>query len=113
MTQMLPSWHPGRTRDAITEFLVAAASIPPEDRVAYFDNDGTLWCERPTYVQYEFYADALATRTGSSPTPARRRRSLAAEPITATAERLGWATISMRHDWKSVFAEDGPVARTG
>lgn len=64
----LPSWRPGPTRDALTEFLRAAPSIPPEDRVAYFDNDGTLWCERPTYVQYEFFADALRRRVRDDPT---------------------------------------------
>jgi phosphoserine phosphatase len=58
----LPSWRPGDTRDTVLAFLADAPSIPPEDRVAYFDNDGTLWCERPTYVQYEFYVDALRRR---------------------------------------------------
>lgn len=64
---LLPSWRPGRTRDAVLGFLDAAPSIPVEDRVAYFDNDGTLWCERPTYVQYEFYLDALRRRVREDP----------------------------------------------
>ncbi|PUB20304.1 haloacid dehalogenase-like hydrolase [Promicromonospora sp. AC04] len=64
----LPSWRPGRTRDTLLGFLADAASIDPEDRVAYFDNDGTLWCERPTYVQYEFYLDALRRRVREDPT---------------------------------------------
>ncbi|GAA2232567.1 HAD family hydrolase [Promicromonospora sukumoe] len=63
----LPSWRPGRTRDDVLGFLDDAGSIPPEDRVAYFDNDGTLWCERPTYVQYEFYVDALRRRVADDP----------------------------------------------
>lgn len=63
----LPSWRPGSTRDTVIAFLAEATSIPPEDRVAYFDNDGTLWCERPTYVQYEFYADALRRRVRDDP----------------------------------------------
>jgi phosphoserine phosphatase len=63
----LPSWRPGATRDAVLGFLAAASSIPVEDRVAYFDNDGTLWCERPTYVQYEFYVDALRRRVRDDP----------------------------------------------
>ena len=63
----LPSWRPGPTRDALLGFLGEAPGIPPEDRVAYFDNDGTLWCERPTYVQYEFYVDALRRRVRDDP----------------------------------------------
>jgi phosphoserine phosphatase len=55
----LPSWRPGATRDALLGFLDAAESLPVERRVAAFDNDGTLWCEKPTYVQFDFFDDAL------------------------------------------------------
>ncbi|PKH41051.1 haloacid dehalogenase-like hydrolase [Nocardioides alpinus] len=58
----LPSWRPGRTRDAVLAFLAAAPGIAPRDRVACFDNDGTLWCERPTYVQLDFFVDVLRSR---------------------------------------------------
>ena len=59
---MLPSWRPGPTRDAVIGFLRAAPQIPPRDRVACFDNDGTLWCERPGYAQLDFFVDALERR---------------------------------------------------
>jgi hypothetical protein len=52
---LLPSWRPGRTRDAVVAFLAAAEALPVEARVAAFDNDGTLWCEKPTYVQFDFF----------------------------------------------------------
>src|SRR5271157_1712149 len=55
----LPSWRPGGTRDAVEAFLAAAEEVPVVDRVAFFDNDGTLWCERPSYVQLDFFLDAL------------------------------------------------------
>ena len=42
--------------------------MPTEQRVACFDNDGTLWCERPTYVQLDFFVDALKTAVQPSPT---------------------------------------------
>jgi phosphoglycolate phosphatase-like HAD superfamily hydrolase len=58
--QLLPSWRPGATRDALVGFLASAESLPVDQRVAAFDNDGTLWCERPTFVQYDFFAHALA-----------------------------------------------------
>jgi phosphoserine phosphatase len=63
----LPSWRPGSTRDAIVEFLDAAGEIPIEDRLACFDNDGTLWCEKPTYVQFEFFVDAMKTAVADDP----------------------------------------------
>jgi phosphoserine phosphatase len=63
----LPSWRPGRARDDLLSFLDAAESVPRSERVAYFDNDGTLWCERPTYVQWEFFVDALNRRVATDP----------------------------------------------
>ena len=64
---VLPSWRPGATRDAVVAFLDDVASVPPEDRVACFDNDGTLWCERPHYVQFDFFLDALGARATAEP----------------------------------------------
>ena len=64
---VLPSWRPGPTRDAIVTFLDDVESVAPADRLACFDNDGTLWCERPTYVQYDFFVDALQQRVRHDP----------------------------------------------
>lgn len=44
--QRLPSWRPGHVRDAVTAFLDMANEVDPRDRIACFDNDGTLWWER-------------------------------------------------------------------
>jgi phosphoserine phosphatase len=74
---LLPSWRPGRTRDAIVAFLAATEALPREARVAAFDNDGTLWCEKPTYVQFDFFEDALRHRAEADPT-LRERPELAA-----------------------------------
>lgn len=63
----LPSWKPGETRDAIERFLDAAEELTPESRVACFDNDGTLWCERPTYVQAAFLTATLKRALESDP----------------------------------------------
>ncbi len=57
----LPSWSPGATREAVEHFLDQARHVPVERRVACLDNDGTLWCERPTYVQFDFMLDVLRT----------------------------------------------------
>ena len=59
----LPSWNDSEARTAIVEFVERAANeVPPGDRLAVFDNDGTLWCERPTYVQELFLKERLASR---------------------------------------------------
>ena len=63
----LPSWRPGATRDAVLAFLDQAATVPERDRVACFDNDGTLWCERPNYVQLDFFRAALGSRVQADP----------------------------------------------
>jgi hypothetical protein len=60
MNAILPAWRPGSIRDAILEFVEAvtdpagAAFVPPGERIAVFDNDGTLWCEQPVQVQVRF-----------------------------------------------------------
>jgi phosphoserine phosphatase len=66
-SQRLPSWRPGATRDALLDFLDQAPTVPERDRVACFDNDGTLWCERPNYVQLDFFLEALGKRVHADP----------------------------------------------
>ena len=52
---MLKSWSDGPTKAAIVDFVERTVTdMPPEERVAVFDNDGTLWCEKPMYVQLDF-----------------------------------------------------------
>jgi haloacid dehalogenase-like hydrolase len=61
----LPSWHDGAARAAIVEFVEAVTAeggadyVPPEERVAVFDNDGTLWVEQPYYTQLAFALDRI------------------------------------------------------
>ena len=55
------SWRDGPTREAIVAFAERAAqTVPPEERVAVFDNDGTLWCEKPMPVELGFILQRLA-----------------------------------------------------
>lgn len=61
----LPSWNDGPTKQAIVSFVEKVTDkegeyyVPPEDRVATFDNDGTLWIEQPMYVQLAFALDRV------------------------------------------------------
>jgi phosphoserine phosphatase len=56
----LPSWNDGPTKKAILEFVAAVTDekgkdyVEPADRIATFDNDGTLWVEYPMYTQFLF-----------------------------------------------------------
>jgi phosphoserine phosphatase len=57
----LASWRDTPTATAIVEFAeTAAQTVPPEDRVAVFDNDGTLWCEKPMPIELGFILQRLA-----------------------------------------------------
>ncbi len=66
----LPSWNEGSAKQAILDFVKAVteegtpAFVPPAERIAVFDNDGTLWCEQPVQFQLAFAlfrVQALAT----------------------------------------------------
>jgi len=63
--QSLPSWNDGKTRQAIEAFVErvttpgSADFVPPAERIAVFDNDGTLWSEQPMYVQLAFALDRV------------------------------------------------------
>lgn len=56
----LPSWNDGATKSAIMDFVQrvttegSAEFVPEDDRIAVFDNDGTLWAEKPFYVELFF-----------------------------------------------------------
>src|ERR1700758_4268805 len=56
----LPSWNDGQAKQAILEFVKATTTqgspqfVPPEARIATFDQDGTLWVEHPMYTQVTY-----------------------------------------------------------
>jgi phosphoserine phosphatase len=55
MAETLASWNDGAAKRAIVEFVERAVSeVPVEERIATFDNDGTLWCEKPLPIQADF-----------------------------------------------------------
>jgi hypothetical protein len=61
----LPSWNDGPSKKAIIEFVMKVTKesspefVPGEDRIATFDNDGTLWVEQPMYTQLVFALDRV------------------------------------------------------
>jgi phosphoserine phosphatase len=69
----LPSWSEGTTRQTILSFVADVADpahpdfVPAAERVAVFDNDGTLWSEKPTYFQLLFILDRIRAMAGDHP----------------------------------------------
>jgi hypothetical protein len=61
----LPSWNDGATKQSILDFVAAVTRegspdfVPPAERIATFDNDGTLWVEHPMYTQLTFVLDRV------------------------------------------------------
>jgi haloacid dehalogenase-like hydrolase len=61
----LPSWNDGKAKQAIVEFVAKVTKegspdfVPPAERIATFDNDGTLWAEQPMYFQLLFALDRV------------------------------------------------------
>ncbi len=61
----LPSWNDGKTKQSIVAFVKKVTTpgssdfVPPPERIATFDNDGTLWTEHPMYTQLAFALDRI------------------------------------------------------
>jgi len=90
-TGPLASWRDGPTRQAIIDFVGrtcgegGSAAVPVEERVAVFDNDGTLWCEKPMPIQLDFILRRLAEMAEAQPELCER------QPWKAVSERdFGW-----------------------
>jgi phosphoglycolate phosphatase-like HAD superfamily hydrolase len=69
----LPSWNDGSAKQAIIDFVRATTDqgspkfVPPQERVATFDQDGTLWVEHPIYNQVVYCLDRVAALVGQKP----------------------------------------------
>jgi phosphoglycolate phosphatase-like HAD superfamily hydrolase len=77
----LESWNDGPTKSAIVDFVErTVAEVEPDSRVAVFDNDGTLWCEKPIYIQLDFLIRRFAQQAAQDPALA------AKQPYKAAAQ---------------------------
>jgi phosphoserine phosphatase len=95
VTNVLATWNDGAARRAVVEFVERTVSggVPVEERVAVFDNDGTLWCEKPMPIQADFILRRLAEMAQAD--PGLRGR----QPWKAAYERdYGWlGTVLAEH----------------
>ena len=69
----LPSWNDGPAKSAIMEFVQATTDksspkfVPPAERIATFDQDGTLWVSHPMYAQVVYCLDRVPAVVKSKP----------------------------------------------
>jgi phosphoserine phosphatase len=87
MTGVLPTWRDGAAKQAILDFVGRACgdgpdAVPVEERVAVFDNDGTLWCEKPMPIQLDFILRRLVEMAEAKP------------------------ELRDRHPWKAAYERD-------
>ena len=72
-TDPLPSWNDGPTKQSILDFVAAVTKeggpdyVAPAERIATFDNDGTLWIEQPIYTQFAFAIDRVKATVKPAP----------------------------------------------
>ena len=104
----LASWREGAAKQAIVEFVNRAVGdgpdrVPIEERVAVFDNDGTLWCEKPLPIQADFILRRLYEMAAADPELRER------QPWKAAYERdYGWlGQVMVEH-----YAGDDTNVRT-
>ena len=103
----LASWADTPARTAITTFVNAVETeggphyLPPEQRIAVFDNDGTLWCEKPMPIQLDFTVRRFAELAEADPDLRTR------EPYRAAYEHdMAWLGASMV---KHYHGDDGDL----
>jgi phosphoserine phosphatase len=69
----LPSWNDGPAKQAIADFVKATTEtgganfVPPEERIATFDQDGTLWVEHPVYTQVMYCLEKVPALVKAKP----------------------------------------------
>ena len=87
-TDPLPSWNDGVTKQSIIDYVTRVTKeggpdyVAPKDRLATFDNDGTLWIEMPMYNQFVFASTRRRNRRTSIPSGRPRSRSSRSSPAT-------------------------------
>lgn len=116
----LPSWNDTQAKQSVLEFLAVANDenspdyIPPADRIAAFDNDGTLWVEQPAPAQTGFLLDKLVEQVKVVPSLAAEepyKAIVTKDPVymKALAQQVPEAVIAFLRGvgkaWEGITAE--------
>jgi phosphoglycolate phosphatase-like HAD superfamily hydrolase len=119
-TDPLPSWNDGAVKKSITDFVAHVTTegskdfVPVPERIATFDNDGTLWCEQPFYFQMAFAFDRVKAMAPQHPEWKTKEpfRSLIKGDV-ATAAKAGekglLAVVAATHSGMTVAQFDSEV----
>ncbi|WP_231639642.1 HAD family hydrolase [Mycobacterium sp. Marseille-P9652] len=106
----LDSWNDGPAKSAIIDFVDrvtherSADFVAPDARVAVFDNDGTLWCEKPFYIQLDFLVRRFAEQAHADPSLRER------EPYKGAYEGdLTWLSDAVAKHHRGDDSELGPL----
>ncbi len=124
----LPSWNDGPSKTAVVDFVARVTTkgspdfVPVPERVAVFDNDGTLWAERPLYAQLAFALDrakalapphdswlrmVMATHAGM--TPAELDQIVAIAPKAVYQPMLELLAYLRSHGFKTFVVSEGGI----
>ena len=111
----LPSWNDGPAKQAILDLVRATTEpgspdfVPPEERLATFDQDGTLWVEHPIYSQVVFALDRVVALAPEHPEWKDK------EPFKTvlSGDRAAMAKLSLRDLEEIVFATHAGMTRRG
>src|SRR6476661_8813476 len=102
----LPSWNDGPAKQAILDFVRATTDpsspshVPPEDRIAVFDQDGTLWVEQPMYTQVVYCLERVPAVVAKRP----ELRNVEPFKTVLSGNREAIAKLSMRDLYKILAA---------
>jgi hypothetical protein len=119
--QPLASWNDGAAKSAILDFVARVTNegddgfAPPPERIAVFDNDGTLCCERPLQIQFYLAFGRVKELAAKDPSLAERQPfkavlehdyntlfGLGAQALDKAVD-YGLTVVSMKRDWNVVF----------
>ena len=101
----LPSWNDGPAKKAILEFVAAVTDkngkdyVKPSDRIATFDNDGTLWVEQPMYTQILFAFDRVKDARARNTRSGRTKQPFKA--VLEGTKRVDGIGRARRRSWRS------------
>jgi phosphoserine phosphatase len=104
-TDPLPSWNDGPAKESIVRFVAEVTKeggpnyVPPEDRIATFDQDGTTWVSHPLYTQAVFALDRI--RELAPAHPEWKNEEPFKSVITGDREAISKFNES---DWESIIA---------
>jgi phosphoglycolate phosphatase-like HAD superfamily hydrolase len=102
---LLPSWNDGAAKQAIFDFVRVTVDrsspsyVVPEDRIAVFDQDGTLWVEHPMYTQVVYCLERVPAVVAKKP----ELRNVEPFKTVLSGNREAMAKLSMR-DLEKIFA---------